>query len=74
MLKSLKSISPLIKLHFITHNDKQKLNFRNIRKFIKKEKLTYHIDISIQTLCDDTWNLAHISLDHHLILLFLYLD
>ena len=35
--------------------------------FIEKEKLKCHIDISIQTLCYDTWNLAQvppISLDH----------
>ncbi len=47
---------------------KWKQNFRNVCKFIKKKKnLKYHIYISIQTLCKNTWNLAQvppISLDH----------
>ncbi len=46
---------------------KWKQNFRNVCKFIKKKKLKYHIYISIQTLCNNTWNLAQvppISLDH----------
>ena len=37
-----------------------KQNFRNCCKFIEKVKLKYHIDISIQTLCYDTWNLAQV--------------
>ncbi len=46
---------------------KWKQNFRNVCKFIKKKKMKYHIYISIQTLCNITWNLAQvppISLDH----------
>ncbi len=47
---------------------KWKQNFRNVCKFLKKkDNLKYHIYISIQTLCKNTWNLAQvppISLDH----------
>ncbi len=46
---------------------KWKQNFKNVCKFIKKKKLKYHIYISIQTLCNNTWNLDQvppISLDH----------
>ena len=59
------------KLHFSPQSTlimtKRKQIFWNFWQFIKKEKLKYHIDISIQTLCHNTWNLAQvppISLDH----------
>lgn len=51
MLKSFKFISPLINLQSIPYNDKaKKKDFRIFCKFIKKEKLKYHTDVSIQTL------------------------
>ena len=41
---------------------KQKQDFWHFCKYIKKEKLKYHIDIGIQTLSYDTWNSAsHMS-------------
>ncbi len=46
---------------------KWKQNFRNVCKFIKKKKLKYHVYISIQTLCNKTWNFTlvpQIYLDH----------
>ncbi len=46
---------------------KWKQNFRNVCKCIKKKKLKYHIYISIQSLCNNTCNIAQvppISLDH----------
>lgn len=49
MLKSFKLFFPLLSLHSIPHNDRAKFC-----KFIKKEKLKYDTDISVQSLCCDT--------------------
>ena len=48
MLQPFAKIIPLINLHLIPHYDKANTGF------IKKEKLKYDIEISIQTLCYDT--------------------
>ena len=54
LLKSKKFILFLINVFSAPHLDRKKLKCRNFCKFIKKEKLKYHMVISIQTLCCDT--------------------
>ena len=44
----------LINVHSAPHLDRKKQKCRNFCKVIKKEKLKYHMAISIQTLCCDT--------------------
>jgi len=51
LLKSKKFILFLINVHSAPHLDRKN---RNVNNFIKKEKLKYHMVISIQTLCCDT--------------------
>ena len=51
LLKSKKFILFLINVHSAPHLDRKKQKCRNFCKFIKKEKLKYHMVISIQTLC-----------------------
>ncbi len=51
LLKSFKLIFFLINVHTAPHIDRKTQNFC---RFIKKEKLKYHMVLSIQTLCCDT--------------------
>ena len=57
----------LINLYSIPQNEKAKSEFLTFLQIIKKEKLKYHVDISIKTIYHHTWNLAQvppICLDH----------
>jgi len=47
LLKSKKSILFLVNKHSASHLDRKKQKCRNFRKFIKKDKLKYHLVISI---------------------------
>ena len=51
LLKSKKLILFLINIHSAPQLDRKKTESRNVCKFIKIEKLKYHMVISIQTLC-----------------------
>jgi len=51
LLKSKKLIIFLIIVHSAPHLDRKNQKCRHFCKFIKKEKLKYHMVISIQTLC-----------------------
>ncbi len=54
LLKSFKFIFFLINVHTAPHIDRKTQNCWNFCRFIKKEKLKYHLVLSIQTLCCDT--------------------
>ena len=48
------NLTLLLNVHSAPHLDREKQKCRNFCKFIKKEKLKYHMVVSIQTLCCDT--------------------
>ncbi len=54
LLKSFKFIFFLINVHTAPHTDRKTQNCWHFCRFIKKEKLKYHMVLSIQTLCCDT--------------------
>ncbi len=54
LLKSFKFIFFLINVHTAPHIDRKTQNCWHFCRFIKKEKLKYHMVLSIQTLCCDT--------------------
>ncbi len=54
LLKSFKFIFFLINVHTAPHIDRKTQIFWHFCRFIKKEKLKYHMVLSIQTLCCDT--------------------
>ncbi len=57
----------LINLYSVRHNDSENRILEMSVNLLKRKKLKYHIYIRIQTLCNNTWNLAQvppISLDH----------
>ncbi len=54
LLKSFKFIFFLINVHTAPHIDRKTQNCRHFCRFIKKEKLKYHMVLSIQTPCCDT--------------------
>ncbi len=64
LLKSFKFIFFLINVHTAPHIDRKTQNFWHFCRFIKKEKLKYHMVLSIQTLCCDTHIFNSISSDH----------
>ncbi len=49
-----KIINVLINVHTAPHIDRRTQNCWHFCRFIKKEKLKYHMVLSIQTLCCDT--------------------
>ncbi len=54
LLKSFKFIFFLINVHTAPHIDRKTQNCWRFCRFIKKEKLKYHMVLSIQNLCCDT--------------------
>ncbi len=56
LLKSFKFIFFLINVHTAPHIDRKTQNCWHFCRFIKKEKLKYHMVLSIQTLCCDIFN------------------
>ncbi len=54
LLKSFSSFFFLINVHTAPHIDRKPRNCWHFCRFIKKEKLKYHMVLSIQTLCCDT--------------------
>ncbi len=54
LLKSFKFIFFLINVHTAPHIDRKTQNCWHFCRFIKTEKLKYHMVLSIQTLCCDT--------------------
>ncbi len=54
LLKSFKFIFSPINVHTAPHIDRKTQNCWHFYRFIKKEKLKYHMVLSIQTLCCDT--------------------